>query len=251
LAFGTRATIIATTAFVASGTSATTAASAASTTVGSAFAAILTAGAVTAAVGRADFIAGIGVLEVRVARTPALAAVTAPITSTTAATAVASIAAVFALTARLATVTGGGSCGRFLSAEEALEPTEETAGFFHRCGFFPERGTVGAIRTFAAAGASAAVLVGLVRARLECTVVAARLTGSPGVEGLRLAGVRGTGVGRTGVPVIAVAAATAFRAERRTIFAARGLGGGVAGSGGRSFPIHCDAFLTALGRENV
>jgi hypothetical protein len=140
LAFGTRAAISATaaTAFVASGTSATTAASAASTAVGSAFAAILTAGAVTAAVGRSDFIAGIGVLEVRVAR----CAVTAPITSTTAATAVASIAAVFALTARLATVTGGGSCGGFLSAEEALKPTKETTGFFHRCGFFPERGTV-------------------------------------------------------------------------------------------------------------
>lgn len=186
MAFGARAAVIATAAAtLATETSATAAPTTATAAVGPAFTAILTAGVAAATFGRADFIARIGVLEVRVAR----CAVTAPITSTTAATAVASIAAVFAFAARLAiaTTAGSGRLRRFLASEETPEPSEEAAGFFRRRGFFMAGGPFGAIRTFATIGVSAALLVRLIGAWLVFAVFAARLAGSGAVDGFRLA----------------------------------------------------------------
>ncbi len=116
-------------------------------------------------------------------------------------------------------------------------------------------GTRRAIRTFAAV---AALLIGLMGARLEFAVFATRFARGARVERLRFAGLAGTSVGRThvggagfGRTAFAIIATTFFRAEGRTIFASLRLGGAVARGGGRSFPIHGGTFLAALGREDV
>jgi hypothetical protein len=181
LAFGARTAVIAIAALAAEASAAATAttAAAAIATIATAIAAELT----TAAGALGAFVAGIGVLEVGITRATAFAAIAATIAATTATTTVvATFAAALAVAARFAVAGGRGRRFGFL-AEEALEPTEETAGLFLGSG---RLGAGGAIRTVVAR------LIGLIRAGLVFAIFAARFARG---KGLGFAGLGGAGRG--------------------------------------------------------
>jgi hypothetical protein len=240
----TVATLVAAFAAETTATATTTATTAASAVTFAALT-VLTAVRMTATVRVAAFAGLLAVAWTAAVFTPEAAAIAA---ATTPATTMA-VATLVAVAPRFAVAGGGsGCCGGLVAAEETLEPAEETAGLWLRGGLG------GCFRALAALG------IGLILARLELAILAARLARLErpllaALGGTRVTLTLGTGLAwaigarfaiftRTGAGAIAAAA---LGAERRAIIATRLLAGGGSVTG---FPAD-RAALFALRRENV